>query len=602
MNSISHKDILVSIVIPVYNGAKYLSKAIESALVQDYKNIEVIVVNDGSTDDTEIILNKYIGKIRYIKKNNGGVASALNVGIKASSGEYISWLSHDDCYKKNKISSQIGLLKSKNANVDGKTIVYSNYETINEQGQIIGVTAFEEIYSEYQLNDAKFPILRGIIHGCSLLIPKRCFEEVGYFNEKLRYTQDYDLWYRLFPRYNVYFDNKVLIQSRSHSEQDSKKATDTNEVDKLWITFIKEQLNISLTGLFGSKRFFLNETYKLLKSAKYNGAINYLENEFIKMREQNISGTLVSIIIPFHNRIDLLLEAIVSVQRQTHRNLELILIDDASTESLERIKTIIKSDKRIKLIKNQRKKGRSGARNTGIDVASGEYIGFLDSDDLFMENKIEVQLKYMVENNYSITHTSYTLLDKNADSEEVINSAVIDYGYPHIINQCSIATPTVMVEKGVFSNSLIRFSEELDVGEDICLWIKIANNYSFIKGIDRPLSKVRIHTSSTSEDELLQLQGLVNIFNFCIKNGYYKSGSSALADLNKKIFDFNAHYYNLVNSKEGGKKGFISKLKAIIKKILLLNPIYLKLEKLDSKIDKNHFVEKNYLRKILEKS
>ena len=81
---------LVSIIIPVYNGSNYVKEAIDSALAQTYKNIEVIVVNDGSTDNTEKIVKSYGDKIRYFYKENGGVASALNLAIENSKGEYIS--------------------------------------------------------------------------------------------------------------------------------------------------------------------------------------------------------------------------------------------------------------------------------------------------------------------------------------------------------------------------------------------------------------------------------------------------------------------------------------------------------------------------------
>ena len=97
---------LVSIIIPVYNGSNYVKEAIDSALAQTYKNIEVIVVNDGSTDNTEKIVKSYGDKIRYFYKENGGVASALNLAIENSKGEYISWLSHDDVYYPNKIQEQ----------------------------------------------------------------------------------------------------------------------------------------------------------------------------------------------------------------------------------------------------------------------------------------------------------------------------------------------------------------------------------------------------------------------------------------------------------------------------------------------------------------
>ena len=93
----------VSIIIPVYNGEDYLEEAIKSALNQTYKNLEIIVVDDGSKDKTGKICEKYINKIKYLKKENGGVATALNLAIENMTGEYFSWLSHDNLYYKNKI-------------------------------------------------------------------------------------------------------------------------------------------------------------------------------------------------------------------------------------------------------------------------------------------------------------------------------------------------------------------------------------------------------------------------------------------------------------------------------------------------------------------
>ena len=103
---------LVSIIIPVFNGSNYLEDAIQSCLNQYYKNIEILVINDGSDDDhaTEQIAAKYKDKIRYFYKENGGCGSALNLGIQEMKGEYFSWLSHDDLYSPNKINSQIEVL------------------------------------------------------------------------------------------------------------------------------------------------------------------------------------------------------------------------------------------------------------------------------------------------------------------------------------------------------------------------------------------------------------------------------------------------------------------------------------------------------------
>ena len=104
----------VSVVIPVYNGANYLREAIDSALSQTYSNIEIIVVNDGSNDkgETRNIALSYGDKIRYFEKENGGVSSALNLGIREMTGEYFSWLSHDDSYKPQKIENSIRYLST----------------------------------------------------------------------------------------------------------------------------------------------------------------------------------------------------------------------------------------------------------------------------------------------------------------------------------------------------------------------------------------------------------------------------------------------------------------------------------------------------------
>ena len=102
----------VSVVIPVYNGSNYVGQAIESILAQTYQNREIIVVNDGSTDQgaTRHVVLSYGNQVRYIEKENGGVSSALNCGIQAMQGEYFAWLSHDDLFCKEKLSNQMEFL------------------------------------------------------------------------------------------------------------------------------------------------------------------------------------------------------------------------------------------------------------------------------------------------------------------------------------------------------------------------------------------------------------------------------------------------------------------------------------------------------------
>ena len=207
----------VSIVIPVFNGSNYLSEAIDSALTQTYENIEVIVVNDGSTDlnKTEHVALSFGSRIRYFQKENGGVASALNYGIKEMTGQYFSWLSHDDIYFPYKIERQIEYLKKIKHK---KCILYSDFEIIDKNSNYTGECKIGADISSNSL----LAILSTSIHGCSTLIPKGIIDTVGFFNESLKTTQDYDMWFRMY-RAGFEFQHipEILIRSRSHPEQGS---------------------------------------------------------------------------------------------------------------------------------------------------------------------------------------------------------------------------------------------------------------------------------------------------------------------------------------------------------------------------------------------
>lgn len=213
---------LVSIVIPVYNGSNYVSQAIDSALAQIYRKIEVLVINDGSDDggETERIALSYGAKIRYYKKPNGGVASALNVAISEMSGEYFSWLSHDDLYVRDKVKRQVEALSLLLPIDRDRTIVYSNYDVFTTDpeksipGLLRGVAS--DMFRYWLTTE-------NTLHGCTLLIPKSAFVEAGRFKETLRTTQDYDLWFRMARNYRFVYLPERLVKARSHSEQGSIK-------------------------------------------------------------------------------------------------------------------------------------------------------------------------------------------------------------------------------------------------------------------------------------------------------------------------------------------------------------------------------------------
>jgi glycosyltransferase involved in cell wall biosynthesis len=204
----------VSIIIPFYN-CPYVDKAIESALNQTYKNIEIILVNDGSTLYKEKIV-PYLDQITYMEKSNGGTASALNMGILNASGEYFSWLSSDDLFHPEKIEKQLHFMKSINASAS-----YSNFYLINENGSIISSPQAMGFPNQTQFLKR---MRRGCaINGCTVILKMNIFKEFGLFDETLLYTQDYDFWLRILPSYIFHYFPEPLVNYRVHDNMGTKQ-------------------------------------------------------------------------------------------------------------------------------------------------------------------------------------------------------------------------------------------------------------------------------------------------------------------------------------------------------------------------------------------
>lgn len=505
----------VSIIIPVYNGSNYLKEAIGSALSQTYKNIEIVVVNDGSKDDgkTDKICRSYAGKIKYFIKENGGPATALNLGIEKMSGEYFSWLSHDDVYYPQKIERQIEFLSK----IDKKEYIipYANYELIDKGSKFLQEVTLDH---EELIKKPEYALLRGSVNGITLLIPKKAFDRFGEFNPLLKCTQDYDMWRRISKEYTFIHMDEVLTKTRIHSLQDSNKHPNVLiEGDPLWIGMMKDISKQGKIKLEGSEYSFYREMAIFLRTTPYSGAFKFAQKQ-IEEITKGIIGKLdpikVSVIIPFYNRIPLLLRAVESVRKQSYKNLEILLINDCSSDSLERIKELVAKDKRIKIVELEKNSGPGTARNRGIEEAKGEYIAFLDSDDEFVPEKIKEQLTQMYLSQYNVSHTSYI-------RKSPIRSVPVDVGLmtgkviPMIVGSCQIATPTVMIKTEYLKKNKFRFKENIRIGEDTCFWLELLRNTKLL-GINKAYTIVNVNENSAANHSRKQLEGLTNILSFIL--------------------------------------------------------------------------------------
>lgn len=507
----------VSIIIPVYNGSNYLREAIDSALSQTYKNMEIVVVNDGSKDDgkTDKICKSYGKKIRYFSKENGGPASALNLGIQKMAGEYFSWLSHDDVYYPEKVEKQITFL-SQLENRD-KIIPYANYELIDKDSEFL-----QEVIMDHEelTNKPEYALLRGSINGITLLIPKKAFDKYGEFDSLLKCTQDYDMWRRISKGYTFMHMNNILTKTRIHSLQDSNKHPNVLiEGDPLWIGMMKDITKETKIRLEGSEYNFYREMVIFLKTTPYSGALKFAKKEVERIAQDvlvKLDFIKVSVVIPFYNRIPLLQKSIASVRKQSHKNIEILLINDGSTDSLSGLKETIKEDERIQLVEMGKNGGPARARNVGIEKAKGEYIAFLDSDDEFLPEKIEEQLKQMYLTQYNVSHTSYI-------RKSPIRSVLIDVGLmtgkviPRIVGSCQIATPTVMIKSDYLKKNKFKFKEDIRIGEDTCFWLELLRNTKLL-GIDKAYTIVNVNENSAANNPRKQIEGLTNILSFLLSD------------------------------------------------------------------------------------
>ena len=217
----NHSSDVVSIIIPVYNAQEYLEECLNSALNQTYDKIEVIAVNDGSTDRSLDILEKYSNKIKIISKKNGGTASALNLGIKNMNGEWFKWLSADDVLYPNSIKELIDATKLL---PNRKYILYSNYDIIDSHGKIVDRKT-EPNYNELDSFSMNVILLDHFVgNGTTSLIHKSIIDEFGMFNETIGYKEDYELWLRYSVLYNcgLHLVPKNLAKYRVHKKQLTK--------------------------------------------------------------------------------------------------------------------------------------------------------------------------------------------------------------------------------------------------------------------------------------------------------------------------------------------------------------------------------------------
>jgi glycosyltransferase involved in cell wall biosynthesis len=331
---------LVSVVIPVFNGERFLAAAIQSVLDQTYRPVEVIVVDDGSTDESAAIARSFPG-VRVIEQENSGPGTARNRAIAAADGELLAFLDADDLMPAAKLERQVGHLREH----PGVGCVLGRQEIFTEGGApppawALAPARWQEEHPELAE--------RGVIQPLSVVAWRWVFDSVGEFASG--FGEDVDWLCRVWGS-DVQVDtiDAVVVRRRMH--------------------------DANLTHDTGASRLAM---FRALKG---------------HAERSRAAGALVSVVIPVFNGERFLAAAIQSVLDQTYRPVEVIVVDDGSTDESG---SIARSFPGVRVIE-QENSGPAAARNRGVDAAKGGFVAFLDADDVMPADKLARQVGHLHE-------------------------------------------------------------------------------------------------------------------------------------------------------------------------------------------------------------
>jgi glycosyltransferase involved in cell wall biosynthesis len=296
---------LVSVIIPTYNRAPLLPRAIESVLAQTYENVEIIIVDDGSTDNTQTILKEYRDRIRCIRTGNMGTSHARNVGMRASVGQYIAFLDSDDSYYPYKLSLQvdwmerhpeIGMVSTEVSGVqdDGAILEYylkQYHSTYKERGW-----GFEDIYPEreevfvdglgrsvacYSGDIFDFVLMGTLVMSNTILFRREALDVAGYQNENYRFAEDYEFVLRLCKHFRVGFIDVPTYHLYFHDGQISrfvtKKSVGGSKADLLKSEGMEVLLAAVVDSAYSDSRYYEKHKKEVdARMAELNAEIGYL--------------------------------------------------------------------------------------------------------------------------------------------------------------------------------------------------------------------------------------------------------------------------------------------------------------------------------------
>lgn len=429
----------VSVIMSVYNGGRYLKKAIESILRQSFQNFEFIIIDDGSTDETWSILSSVDDPRVIVKRNsmNMGLAATLNKAARMSRANYLARMDADDISLPHRLEKQMAFLEAHPEVV----VVGSSFYKIDENGKVLEIVKVpcrsKEIYEVLWSRNC-------LAHG-TVVMRKDVFFRYGGYDESYSCAQDYELWLRLAQ---------------------SEKLANIEEPLYCWRSSPSCVSNLRATEQKMYARKALSKACRMLKK-------NYKYAPII-------GGPLVSVIIPTFNRPQRVQESIQSVLRQSLRNFEIIIVNDGG-EPIEKIIKEVAPESVY--VRHDRNRGLAAARNTGLRLARGKYVAYLDDDDRFLPHHLKTTISFLENTNSHVVYTdAYRVYEDMSNGVYAEIKRDVPYSYDFDKDRILVENfiPVLcVVHRRTCLDDVGFFDENLPVLEDWDLWIRMSRKYRF---------------------------------------------------------------------------------------------------------------------------
>ena len=487
----------ISVIMSEYNTPpNYLRASIESILNQTFKDIEIVIVDDCGKNDLESIVKEYKDRrIRVIKNDkNIGLVESLNKAIAVSKADILARMDTDDIADENRLEEQY------------------NFMISHEEYSVVGTLAneFSKNSTTGILGKPGEKTAKSLAYGDSIIHPsvmmrKKDIQSVGGYKNYKR-AEDLSLWFELVMKgFRLFVIDRVLLNYRVNEEDYSKRKFKTRGGE------IKARLHYyRLTK--APVLAYLVIVKSITSSILPTRIVAFFRRKIIlkpsRENERSDKRPLVSIVIPVYNCEEYIGECIDSVVEQTYDNIEIIVVNDGSKDESEKIIKNKKKKYRNILYYKQRNKGVSAARNLGINKAKGEYITFVDADDLVG--------KYLVErlvNQITCTHPECIIVSKPTQKinefeecalgykKPVVKSissdqALIKLLYPYGIDNgpCAKLYPTALLKKNLFNI-------DLSIAEDLELNYRLIKSSKIIKVLNEKLYFYRPNPKSAMNQE-----------------------------------------------------------------------------------------------------